>query len=312
MMGRLLTATAATLLLFTAPADADTKSWTALKNKIPANANVVVSVDVTQLAKTSTYQTAIQTFLDQEQDAKMGFELFKTSCGVDVTTVVTDVTVMGLLDVKGQDERALIAVGLNGVDKAKLQTCMQALADLDKKGAKLTAKTKGKITEFSVEGETKKLYVAWLAKDVIAFTTEPEDKAILTKMIAGKAAKGDLKKFIAKTTSTSAAFFSVAKADVIPDIGNFKGVYGNIDLASGSINLKANVVVDTADAATKLATVATQEIKKASTEVQKQMPDFAKAIGASTATANGTEVTISGSITEKVLLSIIPQLDKIL
>src|SRR5688572_30014678 len=267
MMGRLLTATAATLLLFTVPADADTKSWTALKNKVPANANVIVSVDLAQIAKTSTYQSAIQAFLDQEQDAKMGFEVLKTSCGVDLPTVVTDVTVMGLPDVKGQDERALIAVGLNGVDKTTLQTCMQAIADLDSKGAKLTAKTKGKITEFSVEGKSQKVYIAWIAKDVIAFTTEPNDKAMLTKMLAGKAAKGDLKKFIGKTTSSSAAFFSVAKADVIPDIGNFKGVYGNVDLASGSITLKANIVVDTADAATKLAAMGNAQIKESVKEV---------------------------------------------
>jgi hypothetical protein len=309
MNGRLLAATAATLLLFTLPAQADTKSWAAVKGKLPAGTNIVVSIDVTQIAKTSAYSQVVQAFLDEERDAKAGFEAFKASCGVDITTVVTDVTVAAINDDK--DDRALIAIGLNGVDQAKATACMQGLADMDSKGAKLTVKTKGKVTEYGVEGQSKKFYLAWIAKDVIAFTTDPETKGKLEKMLKGKAAKGALKGYLGKTTATSAVFFGVAKQDVIPDVGKMKGGWGTVDLAGGNISVKATLAVDSATAATKLAEMATAQIRQMAGEVQKQMPDFAKAINATTAAASGSEVTVSGSITEKLLVSIIPNLDKI-
>src|SRR5262245_43690311 len=146
-----LVAGLATLLLFTIPAHADTKSWTAVKGKLPAGTIAVASFDVSQIAKTSLYQTAVQAVLDQEDDAKQGLELLKTGCGVDVTTVVTDVTVV-IADVKEHDG-VLIALGVNGVDKAKLTACMTALATIDDKSAKLSVKTKGKVTEYGVAGK---------------------------------------------------------------------------------------------------------------------------------------------------------------
>src|SRR5690242_12749412 len=119
----------ATLLLFTLPAHADTKSWAAVKSKLPAGTVGVVSVDVSQIAKTSAYSTGVQSVLDQVSEAKEGFNLLKTGCGVDISSVVTDFTVV-IADVK-QDDGVLVLIGVNGVDKAKLTSCMTALATMD-------------------------------------------------------------------------------------------------------------------------------------------------------------------------------------
>jgi hypothetical protein len=303
-MHRLL-AGLATLLLFTIPAHADTKSWTAVKGKLPTGTVAVMSFDVAQIAKTSVYQTAVQTVLDQEEDAKQGFELIKTGCGVDITSVVTDVTVV-IADVKEHDG-VLIAVGVNGVDKAKLTACMTAIASIDHKDAKLTAKTKGKVTDYSVAGKSEHVYVGWLTKDVIAFTDDPMAKGKLEKMIVGKPAKGALKKFLAKTTSTSAAFFAVSE-DEKSDVGTMKGGYGGLDIAGGNLSLKITAVADSAASASAFADKAKSELKDNADQVRKQMPDLAKLFDATQFATNETEITVTNSASEKALGSLIPAL----
>lgn len=301
-MHRLL-AGLATLLLFTIPARADTKSWTAVKGKLPVGTVAVVSFDVSQFAKTSMFQTAVQSVLDQENDAKQGFELIKTGCGVDVTTAVTDVTVV-VADVKEHDG-ILIAVGVTGVDKAKLTACMTALAQVDQKDAKLSAKTKGKVTDYSVAGKSEHVYVGWLSKDVIAFTDDPMEKGKLEKMLTGKPAKGTLKKFIASTTPASAAFFAMAK-DEKTDFGTMKGAFGMLDIASGTLSVKVNVLADSAATASAFVDKAKAELKDGSDEVRKQMPDLAKLMDATQFTTSDAQVTITNSASEKALGTMIP------
>jgi hypothetical protein len=298
----------ATLLLFTASAQADTKSWAAVKAKLPAGTQIVVGIDVTALAKTTVYAQVIQKFLDEEKDAKQGFDAIKAGCGVDVTTAVTDATIVAMAEPK---EQILVAIGLNGIDKDKVSSCMQTIIG-GSGSTKLTAKTKGKVTEYSLAGKSEKLYIAWLAKDVIALTDDPTTKGKLEKMLAGKAAKGDLKKMIGKTTTTSPVWFAVAMKEKIDEInGTFKGAYGQADLAAGTFTGKANAVVGSADEATKVAAMGNAELAKATVEIAKILPDLATVLKTARITATGAEVNVTGTVTEKQILGLIPQLDKI-
>lgn len=301
-MHRLL-AGLATLLLFTLPAHADTKSWAAVKGKLPPGTVGLVSIDVSQIAKTSAYQTGIQSVLDQVSEAKQGFDLLKTGCGVDVSTVVTDVTIV-VADVK-QDDGVLVLLGVNGVDKAKLTSCMTALATMDDKAAKLSAKTKGKVTEYSVAGKSEKIYVGWVTKDVIAFTDDPMAKGKLEKFLVGKPAKGALKKFLAKTTPTSAAFFAMAKEDKT-DIGTMKGGYGTLDIGGGNVSFKATVTADSAATASAFTDKAKAELKDGADEVRKQMPDLAKLMEATQFATSGSDITVTNSASEKTIATLLP------
>jgi len=299
----------AALLLFALTAHADPKSWTAVKSRVPADANVVVGIDLAQLAKSPSYALVIQSFLDGERDAKEGLAMVKSGCGIDVMTAITDITIIGKV---GKGDHALIAIGLSGVDQTSAMACLQTVAEHDAGGAKVIAKTRGKVTEYSVEGTSKKLYAAWLAKDVVALSDDPFEKGKLDKVLGTKAARGDLKAMLAKVTTTSPVFVAIAKKEKSTDVGGtLKGGYGTVEMSAGSFTGTAHVVMSNAAEASNLEAIVTTGLAEMQPQVAKQLPDLAKVLAAIKVATSGVEVTLTGSITEKLLLTVAPQLDKI-
>jgi hypothetical protein len=182
---------------------------------------------------------------------------------------------------------------------------MTAIATMDDKNAKLSAKTKGKVTEYSVAGKSEKVYVGWVTKDVIAFTDDPMAKGKLEKFLTGKPAKGTLKKFLGNTTPTSAVFFAISKPNTT-DEGTIKGGYGTLDIGGGNMSMKVTVVGDTAATASAFTDKSKAELKDATDQVRKQMPDLAKLMDATQFATSGTDLTITNSASEKTIAALIP------
>jgi hypothetical protein len=303
------------LLALGSTAAADTKSWAALKGKFPAATDAVLSVDLTAVAKTQSWAKAVEHLFAAEPDAKQAIDTIKQACNIDVLTAITDVTVFGTID---KDEDFNVAIGLTGVDQAKTSECLQKIMDMmagpksNEPRKVVTAKTKGKVTEYTATGEAKKLYLAWIAKDVLVVAPSRIDqKGVLEKVIAGKAPKGDFKGMLAKVNKASPVFGVVAAKEKEDGI-NFLGGFGDVGIASGTLSIGLHLVTATAEEATKMVTMAKEGQAKAVQELNtKKQPDLAKVVGAATFSAAANEVTIGASIGEAVLLKVLPELDHI-
>ncbi len=306
------TATAALAVTFSllaaGSASADTRSWTAVKKFLGKSDTVVVGIDLARLRTTTAYQQGMTLFLDSEPDAKQVFAMVKDSCGFDVMTSVSDITVV----MQEGGDHPLISFGLDGIDEAKVVACLGLVAGkmTDMPGVTLTGKKLGKITEYSVKGEKKKLYAAWLAKDVLTFTDDANDRKKLEKRLAGKGAKGDLAKFIGRTSTAAPFWFAVAKREK-EDGRLILGGHGKLDLAGGLFKAAGAIVMSKPAEATEMVTEGTEGLAKAKAEIGTQSPALLKALNTVTMTAAGAEVVITGSIADKDIATIVPQLESL-
>jgi len=284
------------------------KAWAAAQNVLPGSVTIVVGANVAALKGTTVFSQVVQPLINKERDAKEGIDLVKSSCNIDVTAAVTDIVVA--IDPK---ENGAIFLGVTGVDEAKVTACLQAVAAKKDAKAKITAARTGNVVEYSATGENDKLYVAWLAADVLVMATEPTDKKLLGKMIGGKGAlgKSDVGKSI-KATNTSAVVWAAVKQKESLGKGNatMKMAYGAIDLKAGTVSADVHVVVDSAAAATK----AVGEFNKAAVEMQKDpksagIPqELANVLKSLKVSNKGADLNVTASMSEKELLGLINQM----
>lgn len=295
------------LSLFVArPAAAQSKSWAAVKGSVTPKAAFVFGANFDPIRKTATYATVLKMFLDGEEDAKQAFDLIKTHCQIDVASALTDATA-----IMKADEKPLVVLGLNGLDEPKVVACLEKIvmsfAPAGTAPIKLTAKKKGKVTEYTVPGERKKIYIAWLAADVLAFTDDPIAKGKLEKMLAGKAAKGDLGKWIAKISTAAPIWFAVAKKEREDGL-NIVGGYGQVDITGGNVSLTGHLVLAKASEASQATLMAHDGLTEAKAKAAK-IPAAKKMLDTVTIVANGKEVDVSVTIADKDIVTLIPQLD---
>jgi hypothetical protein len=302
--------TIALSLVVARPAAAQSKSWAAVKGSVTPQAAFVFGINADPIRATATYATALKMFLDDETDAKQAFDLIKATCAIDVPSAISDVTA-----IMKADEKPLVVLGLNGLDEATVVACLEKVGNqlAGNTGAtlKMTAKKKGKITEYSVPGESEKLYIAWLAKDVLAFTDNPNDKNQITKMLAGKAAKGNLGKWLAKVSTTAPVWFAVSMKKDDPDMGTVLGGYGQVDISNGTIVGNGHIVLTKPADATKAAAQGNTELASAKTEAGSKLPAAKRVLDTVSIVANGNLIDVSGSVADKDIAALIPQLDKL-
>lgn len=296
----LAVAVALTLVGLSSAARAESKSWTAAKGVLPAGVSVIVGGNITTIRKTSMYQAIVPNLLKQNKEVDQGFKEVKSGCGIDIETSITDVVIA----VDDSEKGVLIATLASGVDEAKALACLTKMAEKEKKG-KITSKKSGNIVEYAMEGEKDKIYLAWLAKDVIALAFDPEDKALLEKFTTGKGAalkSGDLSKAVGKTNTNAALWFAVAKKTPYMQSGTMKATYGAVDVAGGIISLDANVVVSSEAEAKKAATDTQTQIVQASGQMPPEMQKIIKGIKVS---SSADTVNFKASITEKEAMALI-------
>ena len=298
------------LSLFAAPAAAQSKSWTAVSKSVNTGAAIVVGVNLKPIRATTTYASALKLFLDEEESAKQAFEMIKGTCAIDVPAAISDATV-----IMKNDEKPLVVLGLDGLDETKVVACLEKIGNAMAQAAgstvaiKLTAKKKGKVTEYSMAGEKKKIYIAWLAADVLAFTDDPNDKGKITKMIAGKPPKGALGSMIAKVSTTAPIWFAVSKKDK-EEWGTILGGYGQVDITGGTITGTGHLVVAKPAEAVAAAAEGNKGLAEAKTEAA-QAAGVLKVLNTITITAAGSQVDMTGSVADKDIMGLLPQLDSI-
>lgn len=292
---------AATALSFAAfPARADSsKAWSAARVGLPADARIVVGLDFAVLKKTQLFAAYYPKLLDKAEVSE-AIDAIKTICKIDPLTVVQGVVIASTED--QQDGAAYVS--LAGLDKARLSSCLQRVAQHIDKTAKITVKHDGNVTQIS-DGQDSR-FVAWVGKDVLVLPVRSEDKASIARWTGGKGslAKSTIGKTIAKL-NTSAPLWAAGEVtrELQPGV-NVKRAFGTVTISKGNLDADAHAVLESASQAQAMASSAKQQLDEA-----KQATLLPPAIGAMlktvTITTANDELVVKGSVVEADLLSML-------
>jgi hypothetical protein len=290
-------AAALSLLTLAASAQAQPRSWTVGKGIAQGPGMAVIGVNLASIQKSALYQQVMPLLLSQQPEAKQHIDEAKANCGIDLTTVISDVTV-----IMSSESEGLILVGLKGTNQDRLLACASKMAAKHGHPGKITAKkTGGGIVEYSLPGEADKFYAAWIKTDVVAIATNGHDRAALAKMIAGKGLAGDLSAAVGKVNTGASVWFAMAKAQPLPTGGVMKSAYGSVDLTA-AIMIDGHVVVGSAADAKKLADMANGQIAQMSGQLPPKMAAIVKNIKIAAA---GDEFRVAATLSQADIQAII-------
>jgi hypothetical protein len=330
----------ATVAALATTAAADTRSWNAVKGMLPDHVNVVVGANLATLRGTSLYGAVMPTLLAKEPDAKQLVDLAKSACNLDVNVAIIDATfAMGADDRgvivlaldKSIDQKRVVdcANKVVGMQHAAELAAKVAVESAPKDGGlksgtkkpvptkqadpvkappppppKLFAKTTGRITEYGVEGDAGqgRITVAWLAPDIVAIATDPDDRALLEKMLAGKGTKGQLNTFLAKASPNSTVWLATTKPQPVPTGGTMKGAFGTLDATKGNVNLDMSIVMSSAKDAKGFVDQSTALLASSKSSIP---PQFVKLVDALKLTAADDRANMKLSAAEKDLVAVI-------
>ena len=154
-------------------------------------------------------------------------------------------------------------------------------------------------------GESQKLYAAWLAKDVVAFSGDFERRDMLDAVIAGKPAAGDLAAMLAKTNAGAFVFAAAA----LNNKDGVNGCFGTLQLANGKLALAAKVVA--VDAKTGGALLGDGKKELSAMQNRTKEPAVAKVLKAIKLTGVGAEIAVEMALPEADLPTLVPAFDKL-
>ncbi len=288
-------------LLAASPAHADSKAWAAAKKALPANLFAVAGVNVGKVKASQLFQTLWPVAMAQAgSDVESKLDKLKATCGFDGSTV--DSMVVGV----NESQKGAIVIAFSKTTQKDLDACIQKGAKEENK--KITISKTGDVEQLSGldQKDANTLYIRWLAKDVIAIATKPDDKSLLTEMTAGGIAKDKaFSPALANVNTSSAVWLAVNKAQDLPDINaKMTQVYGNADFSAGNIAATGHVVLDSSKAATDAAAQGNQQIA-AMKKAGSVPPAFSGVLNTATIKSSGPEVVVSASMAEKDVLALL-------
>jgi hypothetical protein len=321
---------AASVVLFSTAASADSRSWSTVKGLLPDSVNVVAGANLSTLRGTGLYSTLMPALMSADPDLKRAIDMAKSTCAIDVDKSIVDATFA-----IGGDDRGVVIVALDkALDQKRVVDCMSKFVaaqapppkvEADLKGAgglkgaakkpgavkdaqvakpppapKLLVKTTGKITEYGLDTETQRLFVAWLAPDVVAIATDAGDKPLLEKMLAGKGTKGTINTFLAKAPSSAAVWLATTKPQSMPTGGTMKGAFGTIDTTKGNVHFDLSIVLGSPKEAKGFVDQATALLADARAGIPAQ---FQKLVTALKLSASADAANMKLSATEKDVMS---------
>jgi len=301
MKSSIVFAALATSALLARGAAAESKSWAAIKARLPASTAIVVGVDVKAIRGLPAFPALLGSLYSESRDAKQTADLVKAVCGFDLPSAIADVTIVANLNEKGA-----IVIGLDGLDQNKLIACADKVLQKSDPKLKLTAKP-GKITEYSLTGEPDKIYAAWLASDVVAIGTDARSRDQLDALLAGKPAGAELAGYL-KSANTSALVWGGAAVNK----DGIKGGSGSVSNAKGALAIAVKVTALSAAGAKQMVAEAKQKLATRTKSAEQSAPMIAKLLKLVVIAQRGTaDLAIEASVPEADLPALLPAFDKL-
>jgi len=284
-------------------AGADTaRAWTAAKAGLPADATVVVGVDLAAIQKTQTFATLFPKLRSKPRVAEI-FDLLKDHCKLDVLAVVQSAVFATSAD---HDDGA-VYLAVTGIDRAGLASCLAAVNQ--ENGSKIAIKQDGNVTQLTKDNGSS--YMGWVGKDVLVVATHRDDKAALVKWMGGNGAlaKSALSATLAKVNK-SATLWSAG--DVVKEVeagASTKAFYGAFTFAGGKLISDLHVVMQDAAQAAKVKTTTIDNIAAFKLKAHTSLGTMIDAVAVTT---SGNELVIKATLVEKdLLIGIGPLLSKL-
>ncbi len=276
---------------------ADPKSWTAAVAHSPDTTAVVATLNTKSLRSQATYQQSVTQALNNNAEAKKAVEQVKTTCNIDLTTAVDDITVAA-------EDSKKVALFLHAptVDEAKLTKCVKDAVKASAKGSTATFSSSkvGNVIEFTRSDKTEKLYLG-VVDGVFVITDDPTNKARLEAAIGGKGALSKAKTFTAwvAKVATSSLFYAVAHKDMRVGKDTLKGGFAQASMSGSTLPIKATLEFADTTSATRMAT----DVTKLQADVTKKLPKAGKSLKAS---SSGTQATMEVTLDEAELKAFKP------
>jgi hypothetical protein len=282
---------------------------------LPADAKLVVGVDFAAIQKTGLFAAYYPKLLEKAEAAQL-LSTMKDSCKIDPLAAVQAVVVA----TSGDQQDGAVYIGLSGVDKAKLSSCVQLAAQnkadkaaADKpaaekaaadKPARVSLKQDGNITQISNGTDT--AFFGWAGKDVIVVSLHGQDKASLLKWMGGKGAlaKTALGKSIARTNTSATVWGAGEETKEVEQGVTVKGGYGAVKFANGSVDADVHAVMENAAQATKMAASVNKQLDEARQGSQLP-PMIAGMLKTVTIAASADEVVIKANVVEKDVMNVL-------
>lgn len=274
------------------------KVWAAAKAGLPAKTNWVVGMDIAALTKLSLFKMTFPLLLSQKPDVKVGLELIKTTCKIDVLTTVEAL-------VAGTDEdqqQGALYLQVKGIDDKSLTACVQAIAK--SKGSTVTVTRDGGITEVMLG--TDKVFLTWVTKDVIAVSVGP-DKTQLQAWTGGKKAfaRSPAGVLAAKVDVKAAVFVATAVERDIDGMNmKLKGAYGGLTPAKGILAFDMHLQLPSAADAKTVADRTSRDLT-AKINSSGLAPELKAALETVTIKNAGIELVVKAAVVENHVLSIV-------
>jgi hypothetical protein len=293
-----------------ARADAS-RAWAAAKAGLPADAKVVIGVDIAAVQKTQLFATFYPKLHDQPDVAKV-LDAIKDGCKIDPLAVIQGIVFAS----SGERDDGAVYVAVSGIDRTRLSSCLQTTAQAaaphaeagDKPGdkpadppAKVTVKQAGNITEVSRGSESG--YLGWVGKDVLVVSFHGTDKPSLVKWMGGKGAlaRSDLGKTLARVNTAAAVWGAGTGTKELQPGMTARGGYGAVTFARGQLSADIRAVMESAGQAGSASIMANQQLNlvKATGQVPLELTPVIQAI---TVSADHDEVRVKASVAEKDVL----------
>jgi hypothetical protein len=289
-----------------ATAAAESKSWTAIKGRLPPETHGVATLDAKALRGTPLFAKIYDSYLARYPAIDVAIQAAKALCGIDAATAVTDATAVVA------SYRKLWVIAFDGVDKAKALDCAKKILAVMERST-VTAKTVGAVTEYAwtsiARGATpKSISVAWIAKDVLVISEYP-GKDTYDGIATGKPPEAELAALIAKASAGGVPAWG-AMQNPKPDRDGYTGGYLAASAAKGGVTVTGRFLTISAAARGK----AFLQLQKEQTRAveRTKSPDLLRVWKAVKLAEAGNDIAIDASATDDDFLAVLPDIDGVL
>lgn len=266
----------------------DTKAWTAAKKVLPGSFPVVVGVNVSTLRGSDLYKQLMPVVLAQKADVESHMKEIKDTCGNDVTALVDSVVVGA-----DEDGKVEMVVALRSWAQKDVESCFGKMAKAH--STKLVTEKAGDFTHYQY-GD-KDVYMRWLAKDTVLIAHAKD-----APTGGGITAEQGLAPLLAGVKPDAAAWMVVNKTQPVPQTtAKATGMFMTADVKAGNVVLDVHVLLDSEKGAADLATKLTSMVPL----LTMQVPKMANLTKSMTFKANGKEIVMTASDTEKDVAAIV-------